>query len=78
MLWSVAVRVAVYYLLCLVASHLHQLSVSGYVGYLQVESHSTLLGALKVARTSQFEVCLGYAETVVCLTHDVESLLGFL
>ena len=50
----------------LVACHLHDETISGYVGNLKVKSHAALLGAFKVARTTQFQVGLGNAEAIAC------------
>ena len=71
---AAALGVAVDDGLCLFAGELHNLSVAGYVGYLQVEGYAALLGTLEVAGASQFEVGFGYAEPVVGLAHDVDAL----
>ena len=73
-----ALRVVVNDALRLVARHLDDLSVAGYVGNLQVEGHSALLRAFKVAGPAQFQVSLGNAEAVVGVAHDVDACGRFL
>lgn len=74
---TLAFRIGFDYLLRLVARQLHELTVAGYVRNLQIESHTTLLRTFQIARSAQLEVGLGYAETIVCLTHDVDALACF-
>ena len=40
------------------------LAIAGKIGYFEVESHARLLGAFKVAGTSEFEVLLGYFKAI--------------
>ncbi len=60
------------------ACQLNQLTVSGNIRYLQVESHAALLRAFQVAGTTELQVGLGDAETVVGIAHDVNALAGLL
>ena len=52
------------------------MSVTGNIGDLQVEGHTTLLGTLQISRTTQFQVCLGDAETIIGVAHDIDTLTG--
>ena len=74
MFWQVTLRVLGDYVLCLVARQLYEESIAGYVGNLEVESHTALLGAFEVAGTTQLEVSFGNAESVVSVAHDVDAL----
>ena len=60
--------------LCLVACHLYNLSVACDIGNFEVESHAALLCSLQIARSTQFQVGFGNAETIVGLSHDVYAL----
>ena len=59
--------------LSLIASHLYQLTVTCYVGYLQVEGHTALLRTLSVTRSSEFEVGFGNTEAIIGLAHNVNT-----
>ena len=64
--------------LCFCACQLYNLSVSCNIGYLQVESHSALLGSFQIARSSELEIGFGDAESIVRITHDINAFAGFL
>ena len=74
---SIAFRIVVDDFLCFCARQLYQLTVSGYIRNLQVESHAALLRSLQVAGTTEFQVGLGDTETVVRIAHDINSFAGF-
>ena len=50
---------------------LHQLAVSGYIRYFQVEGHSALLGALQVARTTELQVAPPFPPTCVSTASSI-------
>ena len=74
---SIAFGIVVDDFLCFCARQLYQLTVSGNIRYLQVESHAALLRSLQVAGTTEFQVGLGDTETVVRIAHDINTFAGF-
>ena len=74
---SIAFGIVVDDFLCFCARQLYQLTVSGNICYLQVESHSALLRSLQIAGTTEFQVGLGDTETVVRIAHDINAFADF-
>ena len=55
-------------------STLQKVGIECRVSYLQIKSHTTLLCAIYIARTTKLHIKLGEAEAVCGLTHCLQAL----
>ena len=72
--WSFHLGIVTQIVLGGIAGQLDDLTVLCQVGDVQVEGDAALLGALHIARTTQFHVLLGHDETVVGLGHHLQAV----